>query len=286
MAQLLLLPVVERVARFAFHRQGMRSRYVHTRAGRVHAYDACGVGPLPAIVLLHGIGSSAAPYGAVLLRLRRHARRVVALELPGHGFSADPRERLTPEGVLRAVSEAIEQLLDEPFILAGHSLGGGIALAYAVEQPSKLAALLLVSPAGARTSDEELRELATAFQTKSSVEGARLLARLYHRPPWYVPLLGREFVGSLSRPAVGDLLATARLDDAPAPGELDRLTMPLVVVWGRSEHLLPPSHLEYFRRHLPAHARIDEPEGFGHCPHLDDPMRFADHVAGLLKPLM
>jgi pimeloyl-ACP methyl ester carboxylesterase len=46
-------------------------------------------------------------------------------------------------------------------------------------------------------------------------------------------------------------------------------------VWGRSERILPPSALAYFRAHLPAHVEILEPEGFGHCPHLDNPKRLA-----------
>jgi pimeloyl-ACP methyl ester carboxylesterase len=280
---MLLLPIVERVARFAFHRRGLRSRYVETRAGTVHAYDAWGSGDLPTIVVLHGIGSAATPYAAVLMRLRRHARRVVAIELPGHGFSADPRETLTPEFLLAAVGDAIGQLVKERFVLVGHSLGGAIAIGQALERPGSLHALVLVSPAGARTSDEDLRTLVTAFQTHSPARAARLLARLYHRPPWFVPLLGREFLGSLARPGVRDILASAKLDDGPGPEQLAALTMPVFLVWGRSERLLPASHLEYFRRHLPAHAVIDEPEGFGHCPHLDDPVRLAEHLAGLLR---
>jgi pimeloyl-ACP methyl ester carboxylesterase len=280
---MLLLPLVDRVARFAFHRRGLHSRYVDTRAGRVHAYDARGRGDLPTIVLLHGIGSAATPYAAVLMRLRRHARRVVALELPGHGFSADPTTLLTPELLLGAVSDALIQLVVERFVLVGHSLGGGIALGYALERPDALHALVLVSPAGARTTDEDLRELVTAFQTESPAQATRLLARLYHRPPWFVPLLGREFLGSLSRPAVRDILASAKLEDGPTPEELGSLAMPVFLVWGRSERLLPSSHLAYFRKHLPAHTVIDEPEGFGHCPHLDDPLRLAERLAELVR---
>jgi pimeloyl-ACP methyl ester carboxylesterase len=279
---MLLLPIVERVARFAFHRRGLRSRYLETRAGTVHAYDAWGSGELPTVVLLHGIGSAATPYAAVLMRLRRHARRVVAIELPGHGFSADPRKTLTPEFLLEAVIDALDQLVNERFVLVGHSLGGAIAIGYALEQPDALHALVLVSPAGARTSQEDLQALVEAFQTESPAEAARLLARLYHRAPWFVPLLGREFLGSLGRPGVRDLLASATLEDAPAPEELAGLTMPLALLWGRSERLLPPSHLDYFRKHLPAHAVVDEPEGFGHCPHLDNPVRLAERIVGLI----
>jgi hypothetical protein len=45
--------------------------------------------------------------------------------------------------------------------------------------------------------------------------------------------------------------------------------------WGQSERVLPPSALDYFRRHLPLQTLIEEPTGFGHSPHIDDPARLA-----------
>jgi pimeloyl-ACP methyl ester carboxylesterase len=144
-------------------------------------------------------------------------------------------------------------------------------------------ALVLVSPAGARTTDEDLRSLLDSFALESPAEARALLARLYHRPPWFVSLLGREFQATLDRPAVRDLLASASLDDTKTPEELRSLPMPVVLVWGRSEKLLPPSHLEYFRKNLPPGSVIDEPEGFGHCPHLDDPARLTERIVELVR---
>ncbi len=46
--------------------------------------------------------------------------------------------------------------------------------------------------------------------------------------------------------------------------------MPVLLLWGKDERILPRDHLEFFRRHLPEHARFEEPEGFGHAPYLDD----------------
>jgi pimeloyl-ACP methyl ester carboxylesterase len=279
----IVFPMMERVARIALHRGGLASRTIDTRAGKVHVYDGPGSGTAPPLVWLHGIGSAAAPYAEVLLRLRRYARRVVAIELPGHGFSADPTETLTPAVLLSAVTEVMVGLALPPFILVGHSLGGAMSLGYAVQKPHALAALVLISPAGAKTTDEDLNMLIDAFRTRKTRQARDLLARLYHRPPWFVPLLGSEFLQSLSRPGVQDILASAKLDDAITPQELARLTMPTYVIWGRSERLLPPSHLAYFRSHLPAHAVIYEPYGFGHCPHLDDPAALAGTLVRLLS---
>src|SRR5262249_39380116 len=48
--------------------------------------------------------------------------------------------------------------------------------------------------------------------------------------------------------------------------------------WGRGERFFPAPHLAFFRAHLPEHAHIDEPLGFGHSPQLDDVDAFAQRI--------
>ena len=92
-----LLSLVEHGARFVLNRRGFDSLTVPTAAGGLHAYDARGPAALPTIVLLHGLGSTATSFGPLLSRMRPQARRLVAPDLPGHGFSETPSGRLTPE---------------------------------------------------------------------------------------------------------------------------------------------------------------------------------------------
>ena len=270
-----LLSAVARGARFVLNRTGFRSRSVPTAIGTLHAYDARGTGTLPPIVLLHGLGSAATSFGPLLTRMRPHARRLVALDLPGHGFSQAPSQCLTPQALFEAVCEALDVLVDEPMILVGGSLGGALALRYAVERPQRLVGLALLSPAAARTSPAEWEDLRDTFKIESIAEARLLLARLYHRPPWYLPALAAGVRDVLQRTAIRDVVGTATMEDLPATHDLPMLPMPILLLWGQSERLLPASSLAYFRRHLPAHAVIEEPEGFGHCPHFDDPARLA-----------
>jgi pimeloyl-ACP methyl ester carboxylesterase len=270
-----LLSAVEHGARFVLNRQGFESRTVPTSAGELHAYDARGPGVLPTIVLLHGLGSAATSFAPLFTRMRPHARRLVVLDLPGHGFSGTPSGRLTPEGLFGAVREALDALVEEPAVLVGSSLGGALALRYALVRPGRLVALGLVSPAAARTSPGEWEDLRNTFKIESAAEARRLLARLYHRTPWYLPVLAPGLRDVMNRSAIRDLVGAATLDDLPAPESLQTLAMPILLLWGQSERLLPRSSLAYFRRHLPRHAVIEEPPGFGHCPHFDDPARLA-----------
>jgi pimeloyl-ACP methyl ester carboxylesterase len=273
-----MLGAAERLARFAMNRRGFESRWVTSGATHLHVYESRGGGSLPTTVMLHGLGSAAAPFGRVLARLRPHVRRVLAPELPGHGFSAHPGSRMTPDVALDALTHALDGLLDEPAIVCGNSLGGAVALHYALRRPERVRALVLLSPAGARLSEDEWRELKDAFRIRTRADATRLIERVYHRPPWFLALFAHEFPEAFRRPAVQDILDTATNEHAPTPDDLASLPMPILLVWGKSERLLPASALEYFRAHLPPHAIIEQPEGFGHSPHLDEPARVADRI--------
>src|SRR5690606_32068659 len=112
--------------------------------------------------------------------------------------------------------------------LVGNSLGGGVALRYALAQPSRVQALVLVSPAGARCSDEELRALKSVFRIRTRDDARSFVHRLYHRPPLFVPLVLHELSHLMTRKAVVDILETASNDDAPTAAELGSLPMPIL----------------------------------------------------------
>jgi pimeloyl-ACP methyl ester carboxylesterase len=281
--QPVLLPLAERLGRVALRCRGFASRWVSTPHGQVHAYEARGSGTLPPAVVLHGLGSGATPFAPVLERLCRDVRRVVAPDFPGHGLSPEPCVRLTPEALFGSMTTAIDALVGEPAIVVGNSLGGAVALHYALARPDRVHALILVSPAGARATEQEWRELREAFDIGSRAEASAFLRRVYHRTPWFARLLAHELPASFQRRVVRDLLASATNDAAPLPDALRSLRMPILLVWGRSERLLPETHLEYFTANLPDHAVIERPEGIGHCPHADAPDALARRIAAFVK---
>lgn len=272
-------PVVQKVARTAMKLQGFKSRFVQTQHGQVHVYEAVGHGPLPTIVVQHGVAASGAPFARVMQELRRSARRVLAPELLGHGSSSIPDKPLRPEMLSEATRQVLNELLDEPAIVFGNSLGGGIALRYAMDEPEQVRALIVCSPAGARSSHESLEDLRSVFSLKSHAEAISFLNRLYHKTPWYAPLLSPTVRTLVNRPHIRRFLADVRPEDAFLPEELSKLTMPILLLWGQSDSLLPREHLAYFQAHLPAHARVEEPDDFGHSPQLEQPRMLARKIA-------
>lgn len=282
----LVLPALAKLGRYSLNRGGMVSRHVDVDGMRIHAYDGKGAGTLPPVVMLHGLGSAGAALGRVAAGVRPHVQRVVILDLPGHGFTPHPGDRsVTPELLLEAVTGALPQLIDEPAIVYGNSLGGALALRYALTVPERVRALVLVSPAGAQLDAGDQAELVRKFDVPGPREAKEFLERLYHRPPWFLAILAREFPALLNAPAVREILESATPDHALRPDELASLKMPILFMWGRSEKLLPASALAYFRAHLPKHAVIEEPEGFGHTPQLEVPARVAARIVSFARGL-
>ncbi len=99
----------------------------------------------PVVVLVHGLGSSAADWREVARDLERD-HRVVLVDLPGHGVTRMPE----PFGLAQAAAvldRAIGDRTDGPVILVGHSVGGLVAAAEAVVHPTRVRALVLVETA-------------------------------------------------------------------------------------------------------------------------------------------
>jgi pimeloyl-ACP methyl ester carboxylesterase len=124
------------------------SRRVRVSGRRV---EAVSIGAGPPVVFLHGWGMSPRPYLPGLVSLAQRAEReVVALSLPGFGRSDPlPVRSQGISGMATHLSAAIEVLIrDEPVDLAGHSMGGGIALRIAATRPDLVRTLALFCPVG------------------------------------------------------------------------------------------------------------------------------------------
>ncbi len=256
---------------------GYTSHDVRTRTGDVRVLSSRGRGSGPTIVLLHGLGSRGADYLPLLQRLRPHVRRVVAPDFPGHGASDAPDD-LDMRGVIGGLCEALDATLDEPAVVFGNSMGGLGAIRFAGAHPHRVRGLFLASPAGAPASAEELDALQATVRVRTHDDAVRFVRTVFHRDLGH---FGHVVAWNLRRRYSTRPLRTLARDvharHALAPDDLARLKMPVHLLWGRSERLLPPSNLAFFRAHLPS-ATIDEPHGFGHSPQLDDVNAVATRV--------
>lgn len=272
--------LLDRVGRLNLKRLGARTALVDVGDAKMHVYRLRGEGERP-LVLLHGVGSSAGTFAPLVKRLRGSFGDILMPEAPGHGFSPPPDVTLDADGMLACVASCLDAEIEAPFVLYGNSLGGGMALRYAIARPERVAALAVLSPAGARVDADALAALVRDFELPTRKDARAFVRRLFHRPPWYARFAAGPLRRRLHEPSVRALLAAARVEDQLDPAAVSALPMPILFMWGGAERVLPPEHLTWFRAHLPDAARVIAPPHFGHSAYIEYPGEVAAEVVAL-----
>jgi pimeloyl-ACP methyl ester carboxylesterase len=132
--------------------------------GFLHVDDG-GLGNL-AVVFVHAFGGNTAHWSAQLEHLRK-TRRAVALDLRGHGLSQPPADGdYRMESMAGDIDAVVNKIGLPKFILAGHSMGGSVAIAYAGLHPERVAGLLLVDTGDSKQiPDDQKRQYIKALES-------------------------------------------------------------------------------------------------------------------------
>jgi pimeloyl-ACP methyl ester carboxylesterase len=114
--------------------------------GPVHYVDHGGAPDGPAVVLVHGLGGSHLNWDLLAPLLTPHAR-VLAVDLPGFGRSEPGTRRATVPANVAVLDRFLREVVGEPAVLVGNSMGGMISLLTTAAAPHLVRALVLVDPA-------------------------------------------------------------------------------------------------------------------------------------------
>lgn len=235
----------------------------------------------PAVVFLHGLGSSAADWRWQVPAFDGRYR-VITLDLPAHGrtaLSGRPiRERLSVEAMASAVSELLARLGESPAHVVGLSLGGCVALALAIGAPARVRSLTLVNtfarlrPAGWRGAYRILERMVLLAVAPMPIIAARVAQSLFPAPEQVE--LRAAAVASLARndkrAYLAAMRAVARFD---VRRELAAIRCPTLIVAGDADTTVPRASAELLRRRIP-NARLLVVPGSGHATPYDQPDLF------------
>jgi pyruvate dehydrogenase E2 component (dihydrolipoamide acetyltransferase) len=247
--------------------------------GRRLRYFDLGEGGTP-LVLIHGFG------GDLNNWLFNHPalaanRRVIALDLPGHGESG----KALKTGDLNELSTSVLALLDHLDIgkahLAGHSMGGAVSLDIARREPKRVASLVLIASAGlGREINGEYLQGFIDANNRNALKPQ--LVQLFSDP------------ALVNRQMLEDMLKFKRLEGVEAAlrqlaghifaggsqaADLRSVVsqQPTLVIWGADDAVIPPSHAQGLD------AQIEVLPGQGHMVQMEAAERVNQLIEGFLK---
>lgn len=246
---------------------------------KVH-YTDTGPSDRSVLVLVHGFSSSLHTWEAWKTDLELDYR-VITLDLPGHGLSrADDPIQPTIQRFADVVHEVTQDLGADRFTLAGNSMGGNTAWAYALAYPETLEGLILVDASGWPETDEDnenspfiftllsnplartvMKDLDMTSLTRSGLEDS------YTDQSFVTDELVERYVALSRAPGhrstLLGIMATERIDATAE--KLSAITVPTLVMWGRDDNLVPVSSAEKFANAI-SNATQAIYDGVGHLP--------------------
>jgi pyruvate dehydrogenase E2 component (dihydrolipoamide acetyltransferase) len=224
--------------------------------------DGGGATPM---VFLHGFGSCHGLWRPITDALSPE-HRTIAYDLPGHGASLGWPDAGPAKIAVRAVSADLDARGIEKFHLVGHSFGGAVATLLASAKPQNVASLTVLAPGGygpeingallrrygAAVEPDEIRNCLAAMSGPSSAvadHAVKVLAEMRRRPG-QTEMLAR-IAAEISRDDTQGVISRETLA---------ALAMPVSVMWGTADPLLPYRQTEG----LPSQFSLHTAEGFGH----------------------
>jgi len=240
------------------------------------------------LVLLHGWGMHGGVWGDVAQRLSQ-CFQVHCVDLPGFGASTS-----LPKTDLDSLVRSLSEHFMEPVSVCGWSLGGQVAMHWAVREPTKVDKLIVVTSTPCFTNREDwpfglpsevLEKFATELEQNHATTLRRFISLQLRGSENERELLTklREQLFSRGEPDMSALRGGLEiLRDADQRLEVSGIQQQTLVIAGQRDKLTPPEASHYLAQVIP-NARLVEIEGAAHTPFLSHPEVFIEHVKSFLN---
>ena len=268
-----------------------REQTFHYGTTPVMYFDA-GVGP--AVVLVHGLGANLTHFEHVAPALVAAGHRVCGLDLPGFGLSGKPRRTYSIRWLAGAVTALMDHLGIATATLAGHSLGGLVVADAALHERARVDNLVLISSAGLFQMPLPFQWVARTIMRPGLVAAAlernarRLLEkRVFEERNEKVERFIEQAVTRPDTRFVHDLARVMWSLRKDLTGyhlfdQVERLTMPTLVIYGGRDRLLPTKAVPRWAGKLPA-GELEVIERCGHMPIIEKPEQVVARMTRFLR---
>jgi pimeloyl-ACP methyl ester carboxylesterase len=263
-------------------------RWVSVAGQPVNTID---LGEGPPLVFVHGLSGSW-PNWLEQLPVFAESHRVIAMDLPGFGYSPMPHERITISGYARLLDGLFEELGVGAATLVGNSMGGFVSAELAIAFPERVERLVLVSPAGISSyrNTRGLRALPALHRGERIVAAYTAWMASKSEAATRRPLLRNATLGFVTRhpgrlPAA---LAAEQLRGAGKPGfiqgleanldydfrhRLPEIACPTLIVWGDEDRVLTVRDAAVYAELIPGSRKVVYGDT-GHMPQIERPDAF------------
>jgi pimeloyl-ACP methyl ester carboxylesterase len=243
-------------------------------------YKAEGGRDDPVIVLLHGFAGSLGWWDRVAPELANRGLRVIRFDLLGHGGSEKPRDGYAPDEQARRIAAALKKLHVRRAVVAGHSMGGTVAVALAELGP-RLVRKVVVLDTPPRDGFADLpflgrvatwpvvgeltRRFAPDQLIKANLDSA--FADEVEVPDEFVDDVDEMTFSSYDKSSTE---AKEFVEDKPNSERVSDAHVPLLVIFGTRDEIVEPEAADRWKKDVPR-ARVVKMPGVGHSPHWEDP---------------
>lgn len=242
-------------------------------------YVEAGAGPV--VVLIHGNAGSVDDFDFKNLGSLCRGHRVIAVDRPGHGKSERPSDADAKlQYQTRLLHETLSQLGVTRPVLVGHSWGGSLALAYAVEYPMELSAIVLLAPAAYSDGgpDQFMRAVLktpvvgdVSLMVGRAIFGEHLLKKELQKA-FYPDSVPEEYLRHASSSWLRHKQMRAILEDEYSlDRDLERvsthyseISIPVVIVTGDRDKVVSAKHNAYRLKTSITHSQLIELKNTGH----------------------
>lgn len=274
-----------------------QSQYLAMADGlKLHLRDE-GPRDAPVIVLLHGLSADTHLWDRWADPLTQNYR-VIRYDQIGHGLTGtDPRGDYSREGQLARLEELVDRFALGRFVLAGSSMGGDLALAYAIKHGERVQGLAVLDPGGVPVTEKAKGNVGFTLAATPGISWLAeritpraLIARSVHQTLANQAEVNDAMIDRYwemlrypgNRAAMMAKMALPRIPHSPQ--QLAALRMPVLIEWGDRDALIPVSAGRLLGQTIPG-ARLVIYPGIGHLPMEEVPARSLADFTKWLEPI-